>query len=185
MTLKGSFSLKGYSVRRFTKRQLYLSPDSCCTGEGKDLLLHLPKKDSGNLFSLQVWLQAIRCNIRYANQNYSDTMDWAPAYQAVQENKSFDLQRSYQVVCKQGVAVQTHYEDTSQFVASYPCHTILEIREVFLNERNDFRGRLRSGEGWVTISSNEGNIYLTEVVDFSEVNSIDEDYTILLENSEL
>lgn len=165
MMLKGSITLQGYSVRKAKKRQIYL----WCTEigrKGKDLLLELPKVQEDNKYSLQVWMSALRAHIRFTNGTYVPQFNWTKVSKLTMSPGSPPgeiMTKTFQVVKRDGVTIQSDFEENSMFVGILKYHEIVEIMEMVLNMDNSFRGRLASGEGWVTLSSYDGVIGLLEI----------------------
>jgi hypothetical protein len=164
MKIKGTIPLKGYSVRRENKRQIYLWCSQIGM-RGKDLLLQCPKEGNDNKYSLEVWLSAIRAHIRYGSETYSLACNWTFLYQSIHQPEEIKKKnRAFQVVSPVGVSLHSDSEENSEFVGFLRFHEIVELNLIVMNVLNNCRGRLSTGAGWVTISSATGQMILMELI---------------------
>jgi hypothetical protein len=162
--LKGSFSLRGYSIQK-TPHEMYVWC-SRLGQEGKDLRLHPPDGFDLNKYPMKIWVAAIRAHIRYAHETYYPKLNWYPFYlHVMQDPKSvFDKKKLFQVVRRDGAAVEADFEDKSSFKSFKRYQELVEITEIRINTTNNCRGKLSNDEGWVTISTLDGSLILMELL---------------------
>jgi len=180
--LKGCINLNGYSIQK-NHHEMYLWPSKLGL-EGKDLRLHTSAQIHENPYPMKVWVAAIRCHIRYAQETFSNKFDWYPFYQTIltdptrristspeTSNLPYLRRRIFQVVRRDGVNVESEIESGSNFVSFKRFHEFVEVNELLLNLQNDCRGRVTNGEGWVTISTGDGSVILIELIPTEEQTS--------------